>query len=73
VPAVAVLKGNSLYGSLVESVVDGLVNPERDANTLVPQTAVDKIIRTAFVAADPVVVHDSCRSQLAVNVHSSTW
>jgi hypothetical protein len=73
VPAVAVLKGNSLYGSLVESVVEGFVSPERDAKALVPQVAVDKIMRTAFVDADPVVVHDSCKSQLAVNVHSSAW
>jgi hypothetical protein len=29
--------------------------------------------RTAFVAADPLVVHVSCRLQLAVSVQSVAW
>jgi hypothetical protein len=73
VPAVAVLNGNSLCGALVELVVAGFVSPERDAKTFVPQASVDAITRTAFVDPDPVVVHDSCRLQLAVNVHSTFW
>jgi hypothetical protein len=67
------LRGNSLNGALVELVVAGFVKPVRAANALVPQAADERITRTAFVDADPVVVHDSCRSQLAVNVHSSAW
>jgi hypothetical protein len=73
VPAVGVLNGNTVYGSFVELVVVGFVSPVRSATTFVPQAALDKIMRNAFVAADPVVVHDSCRSQLAVNVHARTW
>jgi hypothetical protein len=68
-----VLRGKLVYGAFAELVVDGFVRPESDANTLVPQVSVDKRMRSAFVEADPVVVHDSCRSQLAVNVHARTW
>jgi hypothetical protein len=57
----------------VEPVVTGFVNPEKDANASDPHDAVDKITRTPFVAADPLVVHDSCRSQLAVSVQSVAW
>jgi hypothetical protein len=73
VPAVAVLSGNSLYGVLVESVVAGFVSPVRSAATFAPHVSVDKITRTAFVAADPLVVHDNCRSQLVVSVQSVAW
>jgi hypothetical protein len=68
VPAVAVLNGNTLYGVLVALVVFGFVSPDRDANTFAPHKSVDRITRTAFVAADPLVVHDSCRLQLTVSV-----
>jgi hypothetical protein len=73
VPAVAVLSANSLYGALDESVTFGLVSPERDANTNDPHVAVDGTTRTAFVAADPLVVQDSCRTQLVVSVQSVAW
>jgi hypothetical protein len=73
VPAVAVLSGKSMYGVLSDPVVAGFVNPERDAKTSDPQTAVDKITRTAFVAAVPLVVQESCRSQLIVSVQSVAW
>jgi hypothetical protein len=73
VPAVAVLNANALYGVVVESVTFGFVSPEKDAKTSDPHDAVDKITRTAFVAADPLVVHDNCRSQLAVSVQSVAW
>jgi hypothetical protein len=73
VPAVAVLSGNSMYGVLDEPVVAGFVSPERDANTFVPHVSVDRITRTAFVAAVPLVVQDSCRSQLIVKVQSVAW
>jgi hypothetical protein len=53
------LRGKSTYGVLVEPVVPGFVSPERDASTFVPHASVDRITRTAFVAAVPVVVHDS--------------
>jgi hypothetical protein len=70
VPAVAVLSENSVYGVLAEPVVAGFVSPEKDANTFVPHAAVDKITRTALVDAVPLVVHESCRSQLIVSVQS---
>ena len=72
-PAVAVLNANALYGVLVESVAFGFVSPEKDAKTSDPHESVDKITRTAFVAADPLVVHDNCRLQLAVSVQSVAW
>jgi hypothetical protein len=68
-----VLNANALYGVLVESVVFGFVSPENDANTSDPQESVDRITRTAFVALDPLVVHDNCRSQLVVSVQSVAW
>jgi hypothetical protein len=55
---------------LVEPVVPGFVSPEKDANVSDPHVAVARITRTAFVTAVPFVVHDSCRSQLIVNVQS---
>jgi hypothetical protein len=70
VPAVAVLSGNTLYGSVVAVVVFGFVSPDRDASTSAPHESEDRITRTAFVAADPLVVHASCRLQLTVNVHA---
>jgi hypothetical protein len=73
VPAVAVLSANSLYGVVVEPVVTGFVSPENDANASDPHVAVDRTTRTAFVAADPLVVHVSCRSQLIVSVQSVAW
>jgi hypothetical protein len=73
VPAVAVVSANALYGVLAEPVVTGLVSPEKDAKTFAPHESVDNITRTAFVAADPLVVHESCRSQLAVSVQSVAW
>jgi hypothetical protein len=73
VPAVAVLSANALYGVVVESVTFGLVSPAKDATTFVPHESVDKITRTAFVAADPLIVHDNCRSQLIVKVQSVAW
>jgi hypothetical protein len=73
VPAVAVLNGNTLYGVLVALVVFGFVSPVRAATTFAPHESVDRITRTAFVAADPLVVHESCRSQLIVNVQSVAW
>jgi hypothetical protein len=71
VPAVAVLSANTLYG--VPDVVTGFVSPEKDANAFDPHVAVDRTTRTAFVDANPVVVHDSCRSQLIVRVQSVAW
>jgi hypothetical protein len=68
-----VLNAKALYGVLEEPVTFGFVNPEKDASTSNPHEALDKITRTAFVAADPVVVHDSCRSQLIVSVQSVAW
>jgi hypothetical protein len=73
VPAVAVLSANALYGVLPEPVATGLVSPEKDAKTSDPHVSVDRITRTAFVAADPLVVHESCRSQLVVSVQSVAW
>jgi hypothetical protein len=73
VPAVAVLSAKALYGVLDESVTFGLVSPDKDANTNDPHVAVDGTTRTAFVAADPLVVHDSCRVQLVVSVQSVAW
>ena len=73
VPAVAVLIGNTLYGALGETVCFGFCNPDRDANTFAPHEFDDKITRTAFVALDPVVVHDSCRLQLTVSVQALSW
>jgi hypothetical protein len=70
VPAVAVVSGNSTYGALADPVVAGFVSPERDANTSVPHDAVDRITRAAFVDAVPLVVQDSCKSQLIVRVQS---
>jgi hypothetical protein len=71
VPAVAVVSGKTLYGVLVALVTFGFVSPVSAATTVVfPHVAVDRITRTAFVAADPLVVHDSCRSQLTVSVQS---
>jgi hypothetical protein len=64
------LSGNTLYGALDEVVTFGFVKPEKDANASDPHESVDKCSRTAFVAADPVVVHESCRSQLIVSVQS---
>jgi hypothetical protein len=68
-----VLSGNTLYGVLDEVVTFGFVSPVRAAATFAPHVSVDKMTRTAFVAADPLVVHDNCRSQLAVNVQSVAW
>jgi hypothetical protein len=73
VPAVAVLSGNTPYGSVVEVVVLGFVSPEKDASTSCPHEPEDGITRTAFVAADPLVVHSSCRTQLTVSVHAKSW
>jgi hypothetical protein len=73
VPAVAVSSGNALYGKLFSDVVLGFVSPDRDASTSVPHETEDGITRTAFVAADPLVVHSSCRTQLTVSVHAKSW
>jgi hypothetical protein len=73
VPAVAVLSPKALYGVLVESVTFGFVRPEKDAKTSDPHESDDKITRTAFVAADSVVVHVSTKSQLAVSVQAVVW
>jgi hypothetical protein len=73
VPAVAVLKANALYGVLVESVTFGFVSPVRAATTSDPHESVDRITLTAFVAADPLVVQDRSKSQLAVSVQSVAW
>jgi hypothetical protein len=71
VPAVAVLRGNTLYGELVELVVFGFASPDKDANTLSPhELESDRVTRTAFVAADPVVDHVNCRAQLTVSVQA---
>jgi hypothetical protein len=67
--SIAMLNAKILYGAVFVAVT-GLVNPDRDANTFDPHESVDKCTRTAFVAANPVVVHDNCRSQLMVNVQS---
>ena len=72
-PAVAVLSANSLYGVLDEPVTLGFVSPEKDAKVSDPQESVDEITRTPFVAADPLVVQDRSKSQLAVNVQSVAW
>ena len=72
-PAVAVLNANALYGVLVESVAFGFVSPEKDAKTSDPHESVDRITLTSFVAADPLVVQDRSKSQLAVNVQSVAW
>jgi hypothetical protein len=69
VPTFAVLSANTLYGALFVATF-GFVKPENDANAFDPHESVDKCTRTAFVAANPVVVHDNCRSQLIVNVQS---
>jgi hypothetical protein len=59
VPAVAVLNGNTLYGEVVDVVAFGIVSPVRAAAgaaaALAPQESEDRITRTSFVAADPVV------------------
>jgi hypothetical protein len=69
-----VVKGYTTYGELVEPVVAGFVRSVSAATTfVVPHDAVDAITRTAFVDAVPLVVHASCRSQLAVSVHSVAW
>jgi hypothetical protein len=68
VPAVGVLSGNTLYGVLVEVVFFGFVSPDSEASTSNPHESVDRITRTSFVDADPLVVHESCRPQLTVSV-----
>jgi hypothetical protein len=73
VPAVAVLRAYSKYGEFNDAVVEGFVKPDRDAKPIEPHDPVDKITRTAFVAAVPLVVHDNCRSQLIVKVQSVAW
>jgi hypothetical protein len=65
------LSANASYG--VPDVTTGFVSPERDANTFDPHVSVDRITLTALVAANPVVVHVNCRSQLAVSVQSVAW
>ena len=72
-PAVAVLNAKALYGVLDEPVTFGFVSPEKDAKVSDPHESVDEITRTPFVAADPLVVQESCRSQLVVNVQSVAW
>jgi hypothetical protein len=57
----------------LNSVTFGFVSPEKDAKTFNPHESVDKINRTAFVAADPLVVHDRTKAQLAVSVQSVVW
>jgi hypothetical protein len=66
-----VLNANASYGAPVATF--GFVNPEKDARASSPHVSVDRITRTAFVAAVPFVVHDNCRSQLAVSVQSVAW
>jgi hypothetical protein len=73
VPAVAVLNGKALYGALVDVVVLGFVNPDRDASTFDPHESVERITRTDFVAADRVVVQDWCISMIIVCVLSVAW
>jgi hypothetical protein len=72
VPTVAVLSANALYGVLAVATF-GFVSPEKDARLFDPHAFVEWTTRTAFVEADPVVVHASCRLQLAVNVHAVAW
>jgi hypothetical protein len=72
VPAVAVLSAKALYGALLRAVT-GFVSPVRAATTFAPHVSDDKITRTAFVAADSVVVQDSCRLQLTVRVQALAW
>jgi hypothetical protein len=67
-----VLIANTLYGAVLVATF-GFVNPEKDANTSDPHVSDERINRTAFVDACPVVVHASCRSQLIVNVQSVVW
>jgi hypothetical protein len=55
------------------SAVTGLVSPDKDARLADPQVSVDRITRTAFVATNPVVVHDSCRLQVIVRVQAVDW
>jgi hypothetical protein len=66
-----VLNANASYGAPVATF--GFVNPEKDARASSPHVSVDRITRTAFVAAKPVVVHVNCRSQLIVSVQSVAW
>jgi hypothetical protein len=73
VPTVAVLSAKSLYGAVDECVSTGFVKPEKDARTAVPQVSLAGDNRTAFVATDPLVVHVSCKAQLAVSVHCVVW
>jgi hypothetical protein len=73
VPAVAVVSAKALYGLLVEPVTFGFVSPVRAATTSDPHEFDDKITRTAFVAADSVVVHVSTKLQLIVSVQSVVW
>jgi hypothetical protein len=68
-----VLNAKSSYGVLAEPVTAGFVSPEKDAKTSDPHESVDKITRTAFVAAVPLVVHVNTRSQLIVSVQSVAW
>jgi hypothetical protein len=69
VPAVAVVSAKTLYGALLVATF-GFVSPENDARLSDPQVFDESINRTAFVAACPVVVHESCRAQLTVSVQS---
>jgi hypothetical protein len=62
-----------LYGVLPEAVTTGFVSPEKDAKESDPHDDVDKTTLTAFVDADPLVVHESCRSHFAVSVQSVAW
>ena len=63
------LSANTLYGALFVATF-GFVNPENEANAFDPHESVDKCSRTAFVAANPFVVHESCRLQPTVSVQS---
>jgi hypothetical protein len=73
VPTDAVSMLYTLYGETVESVIFGFVKPEKDAKLSDPHAFVEWITLTRFVAADPLVVHASCRSQLAVKVQAGVW
>jgi hypothetical protein len=70
VPAVAVVRGNTLYGALVEVVVFGIVSPVSAATTSSPHEAEDRITRNAFVAFDPPVDHANCKEQPTVSVQA---
>jgi hypothetical protein len=67
------LNANTLYVELVDVVAFGFASPVRAASLSSPQESEERITRTSFVAADPLVVQDSCKSQLIVSVQALSW